>query len=633
MNIEKIILGISLLYAVSCQGIENDTAVQPPVSPAEILDGQNLPYMAKSESEKKLKSAFEKIPQETLVKELKKYEKIMEGAVISRTKDFQKLLARKQEEEFQCPQVSFGAKLKTKFSITLSDSAYGSMNSKKYNKHDVILFKDQNVLFSALPHYGSSSLDPENGSYTWLITHCPHGEIFVKNDVSYCGENNKGFVVFKSNSQSADFSFPAVGEYKVSLFVKDRVRGGCANVLEEVQVESNAPFSPLESRFEPPSDKRALVKQYPQLHQISAIEAWDRSKKGEGITIAVIGTGVDYNNKYINQNILDSSCEKSSSGDYVVTEECEIPGNGVDDDKNGYVDDIAGWNFVFNNAMPVDRDGHETAAASVAASPIFGVAPKAKILPVSVYGNAKNGKSFEEHLSLAIRYAVDKKVNIISISFSGDYHRLVASITSMAKAIEYAQKNGVVIFAAVQNLSLNFSNEVTGGENLLGQVPYPAGFSTKYNNVFAVTGSSPDGRLASDVAYGTPYIQFMAPVLVEALNIENSLSKKTDKDTLSIIGTSFSTPIMAGVAALVWSTNPNLSIDGLRNILMKSNIPQDELQGKVQSLGLINACMAVEYARGRDEAAINDCPDHSDDREVWGEVRYNTVKNWQHGGQ
>ena len=726
MTVKKAILGISLLFAVSCQRAGFDTATQSSVPQKYVgtfqtesdaflkemhmekeryidsilesiyikrdnklqrlyhtgfmryiqrqkKDNRSLLNKNNEELQEKFKLAFEKEFQKTREKVSKEYEVLGQRSVYVKTK-FQQVWLRKLGKELQCT-LSAGTgwrDLKAVAAITLNDPAYGVMNGKLYNKNFLPVFKGRNVLLSGRASYNSSST-LEKEEYIWMLSYCPPKEYVERNGRFECGEDDEKLVVFSSNSQFASFSFPRVGEYNLSLVVRDRIKGKCALVSKDIKVSSDSPFSPLATRFEPPLDKRALVKKYPQLHQISAVEAWDRSKKGEGITIAVIGTGVDYNNKYINQNILNSSCEKSGSGEYIVTGECEIPRNGVDDDENGYVDDTVGWNFTSNNAMPVDSDGHETWAASVAASPVFGVAPRAKILPITILGVGSQKKTNENSMSKAIRYAVDKKVNIISISVHAYLdNKNAREIENLAESIEYAQEKGVIIFSSVDNESIDvcLSEEeeklselmrklkskeevllALGSENMSADelkknmdkldamdgkyrfLLYPMAFSKDYDNIFGVTGASPDGRLSADVMYGTPYVHFMAPVLVEALRLEENLPHAVNDTTELTWGASFATPIMAGVAALVWSTNPDLSIDELRDILMKSNIPQEELKGKVESLGLINACMAVEYAQGRDEAAMNDCPDHSDDREVWGELRYNVVKNWHYRAQ
>ena len=110
---------------------------------------------------------------------------------------------------------------------------------------------------------------------------------------------------------------------------------------------------------------------------INAPEVWNQNITGNGIVVAVVDTGVDYNHPDLDSNIWRNAGE--------------IPGNGIDDDRNGFIDDIRGWDFVSNdnNPMDLDFDGHGTHVAGAIAAErndfgITGVAYNAKIMPVRV---------------------------------------------------------------------------------------------------------------------------------------------------------------------------------------------------------------------------------------------------------
>ena len=122
--------------------------------------------------------------------------------------------------------------------------------------------------------------------------------------------------------------------------------------------------------------------------------------QGEGVTIAILDSGVDYFHPAISGNI------KINQG--------EIPDNGLDDDNNGYVDDYTGYDFYNDDPHPYDDVGHGTSVAGQAASAI-GMAPKTKILPVKVssFGMFDAGR-----IAQGIRYAIDSGADIISIYFS-----------------------------------------------------------------------------------------------------------------------------------------------------------------------------------------------------------------------
>jgi subtilisin family serine protease len=113
------------------------------------------------------------------------------------------------------------------------------------------------------------------------------------------------------------------------------------------------------------------------LDVINAPEVWNQNITGNGIVVAVVDSGVDYTHPDLDGNIWRNAGE--------------IAGNGIDDDRNGYIDDIRGWDFVAsdNNPMDLDFDGHGTHIAGAIAAErnnfgITGVAPNAKIMPVRV---------------------------------------------------------------------------------------------------------------------------------------------------------------------------------------------------------------------------------------------------------
>ena len=311
MKVQKIILGISLLCAVACEETENSTAVRQLASPevgafqregevflAEvqkvkeeyikyILDAvsknrkerlkilyhdsfsryveeqkasdPSLSNMNRNELKKRFKPVFEKIFQETFQEDrekvYKEYERIGKRAVHNRTARFLGLLSKTViEKELQCRERKSGKPYPRKPSadvtITLNDPAYGSMNGEEYKYNRVSLFKGQNVLFNNPPRSSFVS-NVRDRSHVWVITYCPYGESFTAYDGAvYCGESNKSLVIFKSDSHSANFSFPAAGEYRALLVVKDNVSGACAIIPKKFEVGSNDSIPPSESSEE-----------------------------------------------------------------------------------------------------------------------------------------------------------------------------------------------------------------------------------------------------------------------------------------------------------------------------------------------------------------------------------------------
>src|SRR3989338_391636 len=142
------------------------------------------------------------------------------------------------------------------------------------------------------------------------------------------------------------------------------------------------------------------------LKKMQAEQAWDITQ-GEGIVVAVIDTGLDYNHPDIAANIW--------------TNIGEIPNNGMDDDGNGFVDDIRGWDFGNSDNDPGDVQGHGTHVSGTIAAVgnngigMIGVAPKVKIMPVK--GFMDSGGAWSSDLAKGIKYAVYNGADVVNNSW------------------------------------------------------------------------------------------------------------------------------------------------------------------------------------------------------------------------
>ncbi|MBD1812078.1 S8 family serine peptidase [Microcoleus vaginatus DQ-U2] len=263
------------------------------------------------------------------------------------------------------------------------------------------------------------------------------------------------------------------------------------------------------------------------LDVINAPEVWNQNITGKGIVVAVVDTGVDYTHPDLDGNIWQNTDE--------------IAGNGIDDDRNGFIDDIRGWDFVAsdNNPMDLHFDGHGTHIAGALAAErndfgITGVAPNAKIMPVRVLP-AVGGGSWN-NIAAGIRYAADNGANVINLSIVGDE---VVPSNVVNNAIQYANNKGSVVFMAAGN-----SGDI--------QPVYPARNADSLG--IAVGSIDINGRMAdtSNRAGSTPLDYLVAP----GVDIYSTTPYST-YDTLT--GTSMATPQVAGVAALVLNANPTLT--------------------------------------------------------------------------
>jgi len=304
---------------------------------------------------------------------------------------------------------------------------------------------------------------------------------------------------------------------------------------------------------------------------IDAPEAWDIQIGDSDIVIAVIDCGIDYTHPDLAANIW--------------VNEDEIPGNGIDDDNNGYIDDIRGWNFYDDNNDLLDLGGHGTAHAGVAGAVgnngigITGVAWNCEIMPIHCVDEFDNGKISD--IADGIRYAADNGANVISMSF-GRY----TNSNTMASAVEYAYDKGVVLVAAA-------------GNDGTDEKWYPAG----YDQVIAVGGTDNNDHKMDCFRYGLHGVSNYGDwVDVSAASVDVYLTMPTypvtfnsllglnqDYDYMS--GTSFSCPQVSGLAALLLSQDPSLTNEEVRKIIRANVDPYTS--NEYIGTGRINAHKAL----------------------------------------
>ena len=294
------------------------------------------------------------------------------------------------------------------------------------------------------------------------------------------------------------------------------------------------------------------------VNAVNAPEAWQAGFTGQGVTIAVVDTGVDLDHP----DLVDRLYVNAG----------EISGNGIDDDGNGFIDDVHGFDFAGRDGDPNDVGGHGThVAGSIAAGRngfgATGIAPDATILPVRVLG--ANGSGSTRDVAAGIRYAADRGADIINLSLGGGYSRAIQS------AIEYARSLGAFIVAAAGNESA-------------GTPGYPARFSSLYDNVISVGAHDQSNRLArfSNDVGGSGAVQIDGPGV-------GVFSTYVGARYGSLSGTSMAAPHVAGVAALALSANPNLTPDQLRGLLVAGATASATGSDAV---GIVNAATTVAYA-------------------------------------
>lgn len=307
---------------------------------------------------------------------------------------------------------------------------------------------------------------------------------------------------------------------------------------------------------------------------VDAPEAWDVTTGDPSVVIAVVDTGVKYDHADLAGNIWTNPGE---SGDGKETD-------GVDNDGNGYIDDVRGWDFVSvaaglvaagEDPGPPDNDpqdvlGHGThvagiaAAASNNAAGVTGVAWNCRIMPVRAGFKRTDGAGVLEETDAAagIVYAADNGASVINMSWGGG-----GNSTLIREAVDYARSRDVCLVAAAGNSSSS-------------GFFYPAG----YPGVLAVAASDRYDNKASFSNFGAG-VDLIAP----GVAIHNTW---VDGSYADLNGTSMASPLVAGIAALVRSRFPNRDADAVATTIISSTDPF--ASASYVGTGRVNAFKAVQ---------------------------------------
>ena len=298
---------------------------------------------------------------------------------------------------------------------------------------------------------------------------------------------------------------------------------------------------------------------------IDAPEAWDLTRGSSSVTVAVIDSGMQLNHPDLASNLW--------------TNPNETPGNGIDDDANGRIDDVNGWDFVNSDNDPTDDDGHGThVAGTIGAvgnnnSGVTGVAWNVKLMPLKAC-NAAGSCAISATIA-ALNYAVAQGVKISNNSYGG----ISGQSTSERNAITAARDAGHLFVAAAGNDGVNTD------------VPANAHYPSNYNldNIISVASTTLNDGLSSFSNYGTTSVDLGAPG-------SQILSTYPTSSYVWANGTSMASPHVAGVAALVKSRKPDWTYSQVRSRLIDNTRPLASLSGTTVTGGMLNAYSALLFA-------------------------------------
>jgi subtilisin family serine protease len=257
---------------------------------------------------------------------------------------------------------------------------------------------------------------------------------------------------------------------------------------------------------------------------VKAAAGW-RVSRGAGVVVAVLDTGVEPTHP----DLIDRMWTNSD----------EVCNNGLDDDRNGFVDDCAGWDFGSNDKNPapdagVTSSNHGTHVAGIVAASsnglgVVGLAPEATIMPVKLMSTS--GVMTASSIYGGIVYAVDNGASVINLSLGTAPNTARSLATTIETGIAYARSRGVTVVAAAGNSAVD-----------IGVQPvWPANYSLYYDNVITVAATTNRDTRASFSNYGAP-VTIAAP----GLHLYSTLPGSTWG---YMSGTSMAAPVVAGAVA------------------------------------------------------------------------------------
>jgi len=417
----------------------------------------------------------------------------------------QKIGVKKCRGYYECLPVVYGEYFYIQPQITSLDTNIGreGMEVTIYGKY----LSNSNVASDASTQYfihvyfnGVSALYPQNGLWT-----SDQIEVVVPRGAT------SGKVTLEITANNTNETVKATGP--------------TFNILEKI---SNDEYSDLQEYFK----------------QINLPQAWGVASNRRTITVAVIDDGV-YNNHPDLKNKMWYNTD-------------EVIGNGIDDDRNGYVDDYYGWDFVNNSNDVTPLGSHGTQVAGIIGAEkdnaigIAGVNWNVKIMPLIVCGN--NGGCIDT--SRAIRYAVDNGAEVINLSLGT---RAVSGYTTMYNdAIEYAfQRNALIVTSAG-------NGDIVGGIGFdLSQIPQSpvCNSDQRGNRVIGVGAVDSTNHRTKWSNYGScvdiwaPGVQILSTAVPAFSNSQDLYEIVKEKTT----GTSFAAPIITGIVSLLKATYPTMT--------------------------------------------------------------------------
>lgn len=298
---------------------------------------------------------------------------------------------------------------------------------------------------------------------------------------------------------------------------------------------------------------------------VNAVAAWKEAQKRCEDTrpvVAVVDTGIDPLHPALRSSLWVNAKEQNGKP-------------GIDDDGNGFVDDLNGWDFVRSSPALVDQHGHGThisgiiAANEAGSNGLKGVCPGAQVMALRYYDEKASGAENLKNTIRALKYAVDNGALIINYSGGG-----AERSSPEQEALKSAEKKGVLVVAAAGN------ERSDADKNLY--------FPSAYNlsNILSVTAIDSQGKILSSSNWGKEKVHIAAP--------GNSILSALPNGAYGYMtGTSQATAFVSGIAALIMAQTTKIKFSRIREFIENSGIKSELLNGKTKTSAYASADEAL----------------------------------------
>jgi len=324
---------------------------------------------------------------------------------------------------------------------------------------------------------------------------------------------------------------------------------------------------------------------------IKAPQAWDISTGNANTVVATIDTGADYNHPDLAPNIW--------------TNPGEIAGNSIDDDGNGFVDDIHGWDFASGDNDPMDQQGHGTHVAGTIGARgnnntgVTGVNWNVKIMPMRIGGANPSDPTVNSSAAVsAINYVTMMRNRGVGVRVTNNSWGGAGFSNALYSAMQTSGNSGIINVCAAGNGDA--SGVGINMDPVDAQRNYPAAFDL--NNVISVANITRTGSLNSSSNYGLTTVDLGAP----GTNIVSTYPV-AQGSYATLTGTSMASPHVAGAVAFLFGLSPTASYQTIKSSILSNTDATASLSGKSVTGGRLNLYRAaVPFAKIPDMANASD---------------------------